>query len=114
MPNRRSLWPLTWLPSPSTKRPFEFAWRSQAWRAIGSNVKTRIPSTPRSVPELLKRGEVPLFSPSPPFVPALSGAPASRFDRRPEPFFLLLELGGHRLKIRGFENLADFDLGLAP
>src|SRR3989440_325250 len=34
MPNRRSLWPLTWLPSPSTNRPFEFACRSQAWLAI--------------------------------------------------------------------------------
>jgi hypothetical protein len=34
MPNRRSLWPLTWLPSPSTNRPFEFACRSQAWLAM--------------------------------------------------------------------------------
>src|ERR1700730_4015670 len=34
MPNRRSLWPLTWLPRPSTNRPFEFACRSQAWLAM--------------------------------------------------------------------------------
>ena len=30
MPKRRSLWPFTWLPRPSTKRPREFACRSQA------------------------------------------------------------------------------------
>src|SRR5215471_9791496 len=34
MPKRRSLWPFTWLPSPNTNRPFEFACRSQAWLAI--------------------------------------------------------------------------------
>jgi len=28
------LWPLTWLPRPSTNRPFELACRSQAWLAI--------------------------------------------------------------------------------
>ena len=30
MPKRRSLWPFTWLPSPSTNRPREFACRSHA------------------------------------------------------------------------------------
>ena len=30
MPKRRSLWPFTWLPRPSTKRPRELACRSQA------------------------------------------------------------------------------------
>src|ERR1700723_2825332 len=33
MPKRRSLWPFTWLPSPSTQRPPEFACRSHAWLA---------------------------------------------------------------------------------
>ena len=34
MPKRRSLWPFTWLPRPSTKRPAELACRSQALLAI--------------------------------------------------------------------------------
>src|ERR1700732_4904123 len=59
-------------------------------------------------------GLAPLLSPSPPCLHTLSGGTASRLDRRPEPFLLFLKLGGHRLKIRGFENLANFDLGLAP
>jgi hypothetical protein len=41
------------------------------------------------------------------------GDGVGRLDRRPKPFLLFPKLGGHRLKIRGFENLANFDLGLA-
>src|SRR5260370_8088586 len=59
-------------------------------------------------------GLAPLFSPSPPCLHTLSGGTASRLDRRPEPFLLFPKLGGHRLKIRGFENLANFDLRLPP
>ena len=36
----------------------------------------------------------------------------SGLDRRSKPFFLFPELWGHRFKIRGLEDLTDFDLEL--
>ncbi len=32
-PYLRSIWALTWVPSPSVKRPFDRSWRSFAWWA---------------------------------------------------------------------------------
>ncbi len=45
MPKRRSLCPLTWLPSPRTKRPPEFACRSQAWLASTVGLRGKATAT---------------------------------------------------------------------
>src|SRR4051794_7716110 len=42
-----------------------------------------------------------------------TGLTMALFDRRPKLVLLFDELGGHRLKIGCFEDLANFDLGLA-
>ena len=49
---RRSLWPLTWVPSPRMKRPSEAAWRSQAmWARI---IGLRGNATAMAVPSLIR------------------------------------------------------------
>ncbi len=53
-PKRRSLWPLTWLPSPRLKRPPDRCWMSQASMAStiglrGKAIVTEVCSSMRSV-----------------------------------------------------------------
>src|ERR1700731_3538676 len=91
MPKRRSLWPLTWLPRPRTKRPFELACRSQAWLAITVGLRGKATaidgvSSMRSVASAAKASGVKTSCPSSTVIsaskPAASAAtpngPASR------------------------------------
>src|ERR1700720_3722096 len=91
MPKRRSLWPLTWLPRPSTKRPFELACRSQAWLAITVGLRGKATaidgvSSMRSVASAAKASGVKTSCPSSTVIsaskPAASAAAPNRSASR--------------------------------